>query len=111
MLFAELLTGFGLGCNHFKAMFIKRFLNSKREKKALVTQVLLPIIMTIIGLALARVTPSQTEDPSRVIDLSKDLVAGTTGNGYFADFRSTPDLNMLKVSYTHCFLRSSLRQG
>lgn len=82
-------------------MFIKRFLNSKREKKALISQILLPLIMTIIGLALARVTPSQTEDPSRVIDLSKDLVAATTGNGYFADFRSSPDPAMLKVSHTH----------
>ena len=95
--FSELLTGIALGWNHFKAMFIKRFLNSKREKKAVFTQIILPALVTLLGLALAQSLPSQREDPSRVLSVGNYITSGKTGVAYFADFRNTPDPNLLKV--------------
>ncbi|XP_065052485.1 phospholipid-transporting ATPase ABCA3-like isoform X1 [Rhopilema esculentum] len=94
---SELVTGFALGLSHFKAMFIKRFLNSKREKKAVVTQVLLPLIITLLGLLLAQNSPTQQENPARVMKLSSDLQAGARGNAYFADYRLSPDASFSKL--------------
>ena len=78
-------------------MFIKRFLNSKREKKAVVTQVLLPLIITLLGLLLAQNSPTQQENPARLMKLSSDLQAGARGNAYFADYRLSPDASFSKV--------------
>ena len=95
--FSELLSGMALGWNHFKAMFIKRFLNSKREKKAVVTQLILPAVVTLLGLALAQTLPTQKADPSRVLSVGNYLESGKTGVAYFADYRNSPDPNLLKV--------------
>ena len=73
----------------FKAMFLKRFLNSKREKKAIVTQIVLPLLLTLCGLLLARVTPSQEDDPARVLTLAPLATQLRQTNGYYADFRES----------------------
>ena len=86
-----------LGWNHFKAMFIKRFLNSKREKRAVFTQLILPALVTLLGLVLAQTLPTQQDDPARVLSVGNYIASGKTGEAYFADFRSTADPNLWKV--------------
>lgn len=98
LFFLELVTGMALWFSHFKAMFLKRFLNSKRDKKAVITQFILPVLITLLGLVLAETSPTQKEDPLRVLSLAGDLKAGTTGVAYFADFRSNADPKLQTVS-------------
>ena len=86
-----------LGWNHFKAMFIKRFLNSKREKRAVFSQLILPALVTLLGLVLAQTIPAQKDDPPRVLSLGNYVKSGTSGTAYFADFRPNPDSKLWKV--------------
>lgn len=80
-------------------MFIKRLLNSRREKRAVITQILLPVLITLLGLALAQTTPTQQDDPYRELSLAKDLAKSARGVAYFADFRKNPDPNLWKVGF------------
>ena len=65
-----MLTGCGLALSQFKAMFIKRFLNSLREKKALITQILIPVVLVVLGCLLSISTNPQREDPKLALQLS-----------------------------------------
>lgn len=54
----RLNTGFRLAFQQFRAMLVKRLLYSKRYKTAIITQLLLPIVFTLIGLILSKTEPS-----------------------------------------------------
>lgn len=84
----ELETGFRLKWNQYRAMFMKRFLNSKRDKKAIITQLVLPIIMVIFGLLLITTIPTRENDPPRVLKLSNLSVDGVHTKAFFADYRN-----------------------
>ena len=86
-----------MGWNHFKAMFIKRFLNSKREKRAVFTQLILPAVVTLLGLVLAQSLPTKKDNAARVLSIGNSIASGKTGEAYFADFRSTANPNLWKV--------------
>ena len=68
-------------------MVTKRFLNSKREKKAFVTQLLLPLVMIIGGLSLNLVTSSTVDQPPLVLDLSMLSDPGQTTHAYIANYK------------------------
>ena len=70
-------------------MFIKRFLNSRREKKLVVTQIILPLIMVLLGLLLIKASEDRTREnePPRVLKLSNLSIAGKPNIGFYADFR------------------------
>ena len=84
----ELETGFRLKWNQYRAMFMKRFLNSKRDKKAIITQLVLPIIMVVFGLLLITTIPPRENDPPRVLKLSNLSVDGVHTKAFFADYRN-----------------------
>lgn len=84
----ELETGFRLKWNQYRAMFMKRFLNSKRDKKAIITQLVLPIIMVVFGLLLITTIPTRENDPPRVLKLSNLSVDGVHTKAFFADYRN-----------------------
>ena len=69
-------------------MFVKRFLNSKRDKKAIVTQLVLPLLMVVFGLLLITTVPARENDPPRVLKLSNLSVDGVHTKAFFADFRN-----------------------
>ena len=46
----SLVKGFQLKFSQFYAMFVKRLLNSKRKKTAVITQLLVPLIILLIGI-------------------------------------------------------------
>ena len=99
---SELVSGFALKWQQYKAMVMKRFLNSKRDKKAIVTQLVLPLLMVLFGLLLITSVPVQENDPARVLKLSNLSVDGVNSKSFFADYRtvntSTKD-STFKVNY------------
>ena len=74
--------------HQYKAMFIKRFLNSKRDKKAIITQLVLPLVMVLFGLLLITSIPTRENDPPRVLKLSNLSVENIFTNSFFADYRN-----------------------
>ena len=95
--FLELKTGLNLKWQQYKAMFIKRFLNSRREKKLVVTQIILPLIMVLLGLLLIKTLqgPNKNEPP-RVLKLSNLSVKGEPNTGFYADFRQNANASTKK---------------
>ena len=57
-------SGFRLFRQRWYAMFVKRLLHSKRHKLALVSQLLLPLVFTLIALITAKTVPQPTDSPS-----------------------------------------------
>ena len=86
--FIELETGLRLKWHQYKAMFIKRFLNSKRDKKAIITQLVLPVVMVLFGLLLISAIPARENDPPRILKLSNLSVDGIYTKAFFADYRN-----------------------
>ncbi|XP_046858898.1 phospholipid-transporting ATPase ABCA3-like [Xenia sp. Carnegie-2017] len=83
---SELLTGVSLKIHQFKAMFMKRFLHSKRNKSAVLTQLFLPLLMTILGLTIAKVVEPIKDEPSRKLSLAKLSVDNKDTKSLFANF-------------------------
>ena len=83
-----LQTGFSLKWQQYKAMFLKRFLNSKRDKKAIITQLVLPLLMVFCGLLLITSIPTRTNDPPRVLKLSNLSIDDVFTKAFFADYRN-----------------------
>ncbi|KAL9959228.1 hypothetical protein ACROYT_G036325 [Oculina patagonica] len=84
----ELKAGLSLKWQQYKAMVVKRFLNSKREKKLVLTQIILPLLMVLLGLLLIKTLqePNKNEPP-RVLRLSNLSIKGLPNTGFYADFR------------------------
>ena len=80
--------------HQFKAMFKKRLINSLRDKKAVITQFLLPLIMTIIGLTLAKIVPSVEDEPSRLLNFRNLSVDGKLTVVFLANFTSNPKFTL-----------------
>eukprot|EP01135_Chromosphaera_perkinsii_P008561 Nk52_evm3s1401 gene=Nk52_evmTU3s1401 len=59
--------GMALKKQQFKAMFIKRWLNAKRDGKAAASQLLLPAVFTLIGMILANAFPPDTTNPKLLL--------------------------------------------
>ncbi|XP_071785236.1 phospholipid-transporting ATPase ABCA3-like isoform X1 [Asterias amurensis] len=62
-------TGISLKMHQFVAIFIKRFLYSKRDKKSIVTQFILPIVFVIFGLLIIKTSDGLVSDPARILNL------------------------------------------
>jgi len=54
-------------CDHFRALLMKRFHNFKRDKKALLYQVILPLFVLIIGLAVLKFGVPTLTYPSKAL--------------------------------------------
>ncbi|KAL5263173.1 hypothetical protein ACHWQZ_G008548 [Mnemiopsis leidyi] len=93
----ELNFGIMLLLQQLQAMLTKRFINSKRYKKGIITQLVLPIVFAILGLAVVKVAPSQGSELSRAISLRNYPGKGLDGTVFFADLTEE---NLTK-SYFH----------
>ena len=73
-------------------MFIKRFLNSLRQKVAIITQIILPLLLVLFGFLLAAVSDTKSDDPARTLTLAmlKDKEDVFT---FFADFQTNKSLS------------------
>ena len=89
------MTGYQLKATQFVAMFMKRFLNTKRDKKAVITQLIIPILLIILGLILSENVDSRVDDPALTLQLSKLLGKKNQDSihGYYADTRTSVSAN------------------
>lgn len=88
-------------------MFIKRFLNSKREKKALITQIVLPLLLVLVGLLLSMSGKSQDDDPKRLLNLNMLNVESESLSAFFADTSANENSSLASVRHL-CFCILSL---
>ncbi|KAM7427451.1 hypothetical protein ABFA07_021424 [Porites harrisoni] len=88
----EFSTGLSLKWQQYKAMLLKRFLNARREKKLVLTQLILPLLMVFLALLLIKTLqePMQNEPP-RILNLSNLSIKGVPNIGFYADFRPNVD--------------------
>ncbi|CAH3155546.1 unnamed protein product, partial [Porites evermanni] len=88
----EFNTGLSLKWQQYKAMLLKRFLNARREKKLVLTQLILPLLMVCVALLLIKTLqePMQNEPP-RILNLSNLSIKGVPNIGFYADFRPSVD--------------------
>jgi len=88
-------------------MLIKRFLNSKREKKLVLTQIILPLLMVLLGLLLIKTLQEpNTDEPSRVLTLSHLSIKNVPNTGFFADFRLNTSTSARKKLFNVSQMRS-----
>ena len=73
-------------------MLLKRFLNARREKKLVLTQLIIPLLMVCLALLLIKTLqePKQNEPP-RILNLSNLSNKGVPNIGFYADFRPNVD--------------------
>ena len=92
ILLTEFNTGLSLKWQQYKAMLLKRFLNARREKKLVLTQLILPLLMVCLALLLIKTLqePMQNEPP-RILNLSNLSIKGVPNIGFYADFRPNVD--------------------
>ena len=98
----ELNSGVVLALQQFKAMVVKRFINTKRNKKAIFTQVVLPLSFFLIALAAILILPSLVNKMGNEVarDMSLKSYPGEGGKGsiYFADLQSEKTFLKKKIS-------------
>lgn len=79
-------TGLTLMCQQFYAMLVKKFIHSRRNKVISIVQLVLPIVFTIMALAVEKSIPSVGDEPSLLLNYQKftDFTVpysdGTTAN-------------------------------
>jgi len=96
-------TGFALTMQQFYGMFVKKFIQARRNLTVAIAQLVLPIVFTIMALAVAESIPSVGDEPALALNLSPftdNTVAYSDGNtpnaatigmaGYYKDLASTP---------------------
>lgn len=66
---ARLATGSALRWQQFRALFIKRYLHSKRHVKTLLAQTLLPVLFVIAALSIAKTGSELGNEPPRELRL------------------------------------------
>eukprot|EP00058_Branchiostoma_floridae_P014356 XP_002599844.1 hypothetical protein BRAFLDRAFT_95534 [Branchiostoma floridae] len=83
----DLVKGCALKWQQFKAMILKRFLSAKRDKKALITQLILPLLFVLLGLLVSITFPARSSDPARVLNFA-NASANEQTTSLFADLRT-----------------------
>ncbi|XP_047145843.1 phospholipid-transporting ATPase ABCA3 isoform X2 [Hydra vulgaris] len=63
-------SGWTLSIQRWYAMFLKRFLQSKRYKAALISQLIVPSINVMLALIVVKTMPKAVDSPPRLLDLN-----------------------------------------
>ena len=85
--FAELNTGVALWFQQFYGLLIKRFLHSLRNWRAIITQLIMPILFTGLGLLLVYTIPGTNSlDPKRSLDLRNSAINKDDARTFYAEF-------------------------
>ena len=97
---AELNTGYVLWIQQFYALTIKRFLHSIRNWRAIIIQVVLPVMFILLGLILIETVPSVSDpDELRVMSLPESALNEDDIVTFFADFENTDIFQVDNSSY------------
>ena len=87
--YLEFNTGVVLWIQQFYGLFVKRFLHSLRNWRAIITQVVLPILFVIFGLVLVETVPEVTsEDEQRQLSMRQSALLDDNILTFFAEFGS-----------------------
>ncbi|XP_063678644.1 phospholipid-transporting ATPase ABCA3-like isoform X4 [Bolinopsis microptera] len=87
----ELNFGLTLLVQQLEAMIRKRFINSMRYKKAIIAQLILPLLFAVLGLLVVYTAPSPDAEESRFITLTDYPGKGMRGMAFLADLTDTGD--------------------
>ena len=88
------LSGSSLWLQQFYAVYVKRFLNSRRDFGIFISQMLLPIVCTIFALLVVTFVEFRGDDPPGILSLDS---LGGQPTGYVADFAQKADWRVLEV--------------
>jgi len=99
----ELNSGTVLWIQQFYALLIKRLLHSIRNWRAIITQVVLPILFILLGLILIETVPGITEpDDPRVMSLQESALLDDDIITFYAEFGSgTPIFQVNNNLWSH----------
>eukprot|EP00730_Choanoeca_flexa_P008675 TRINITY_DN12519_c2_g2_i2.p1 TRINITY_DN12519_c2_g2~~TRINITY_DN12519_c2_g2_i2.p1 ORF type:complete len:1169 (+),score=384.39 TRINITY_DN12519_c2_g2_i2:494-3508(+) len=92
----KLNRGFKLKMQQLYALVVKRALHSLRNKWAIITQLLLPMIFVFVALLVAKTYPGPTDSPSRSL---YDISATYGENKVYITDRAAWNLNASNVSH------------
>eukprot|EP00051_Salpingoeca_urceolata_P027249 m.480607 g.480607 ORF g.480607 m.480607 type:complete len:1709 (+) comp21902_c0_seq1:465-5591(+) len=97
-------TGFALKVQQFYAMFVKRALYSRRNKWAIITQLFMPILYTILALVIAKTVPGPKDSPALSLMTLQDTYGPNTVL-YTVDSGTTGQPNALTTSLGEALLQ------
>ena len=87
ILSAELNTGIVLWFQQFYGLLIKRFLHSLRNWRAIITQLIMPVIFIALGLVLVHTVPGiNSPDPKRSLSLRNSAIDDDDVRTFYAEF-------------------------
>ena len=84
---AELNTGIVLWFQQFYGLLIKRFLHSLRNWRAIITQLIMPVLFIILGLVLVHTVPGiNSLDRKRSLSLRNSAIDDEDIRTFYAEF-------------------------
>ncbi|XP_077982530.1 phospholipid-transporting ATPase ABCA3-like [Glandiceps talaboti] len=83
--------GLELKWQQFRAIFIKRLLHSKRDRKAIITQLILPLVFVLFGLLLNVLSPRYTDNLPRTLTMHNLSAENPNAMTFYADLRTGAD--------------------
>ena len=97
--YTEPNTGFVLWIQQFYGLLVKRFLHSIRNWRAIITQVVLPVIFILLGLILIETVPGTTqEDRQRILNLPESALADDDIIAFIAEFGNGQSIFQVRIS-------------
>ena len=94
----ELNTGAVLWVQQFYALLVKRFLHSFRNWRAIITQVVMPVLFILLGLILIETVPGITDpDESRVMSLQESALIEDDIITFYAEFGNVNSTGIFQV--------------
>ena len=94
----DLNTGIVLWFQQFYALLVKRFLHSIRNWRAIITQIIIPILFIILGLVLIETVPGRTSnDEKRLLSMPQSSLIEDRIMTFYAELGSSNSI--FKVSY------------
>ncbi|KJE92513.1 ATP-binding cassette transporter subfamily A [Capsaspora owczarzaki ATCC 30864] len=91
-----LITGPALRVQHLKAMFLKRVNHSRRDKRAIISQLLVPVVFAILAMGIGKSIPSAGTKPAINFNMASVLPSTAEANVYF---NSSDPSNPLNVDF------------
>ena len=94
----DLNTGIVLWFQQFYALLVKRFLHSIRNWRAIITQIIIPILFIILGLVLIETVPGRTSnDEKRLLSMPQSSLIEDRIMTFYAELGGSNSI--FKVSY------------
>ena len=101
ILSAELNTGIVLWFQQFYGLLIKRFLHSLRNWRAIITQLIMPVLFIALGLSLVYSVPGTSSlDPKRSLSLRSSAIDDEDIRIFHAEFGNGNPIFQVRQIYS-----------